>query len=107
MKEINLKGTISVSLDDIQPIEIAPGLTQYILCEREGNKKNAIYKFEANSKLPFLDFHEDYDEHVYVLEGVFQNGENDYEKGSYIINPKGTYHIPQSTVGCTVLVVLY
>ena len=51
-----------------------------------------------------IDSHNLYDEHIYVISGVFNDGINNYEKGSYIVNPKGTAHLPQSQEGCTILV---
>lgn len=74
-------------------------------CENENKKVSAIYRFEKNSKFP-LDFHETYDEHIYVLSGTFNDGKTEYKEGSYIFNPKGTAHLPQSKEGCTVLVTL-
>ena len=67
-------------------------------------KSTAIYKFEENSKLPFLDEHKLFDEHIFVISGVFNDGNKKYKEGSFIINPKGTSHIPQSEEECTILV---
>jgi len=100
---VNYKGITSSVLDGIKPIEISKGIFQYILWEND-KKLSAIYKFDKNTKLDFVDSHTMYDEHIFVMSGVFNNGDKYYEEGSYIINPKGTVHIPQSTEGCTVLV---
>ena len=105
MEKLNYDGITSIKLDNIKADEITKGITQHILWENEDGKHTAIYKFEENSKLPFIDSHNLYDEHIYVISGVFNDGINNYEKGSYIINPKGTAHLPQSKEGCTIFVI--
>ncbi|MCT7635036.1 cupin domain-containing protein [Aliarcobacter butzleri] len=95
MQLANFNGIVSNLLDDITPIEITKGVSQYILWKNNDGKLTAIYKFEKNSKLPFLD------EHIFVISGVFNDGNKKYKEGSFIINPKGTSHIPQSEEGCT------
>ncbi len=103
MEKLNFDGIQDVHLENLKANKIAEGITQYILWEGE-TKHTAIYQFEENTKLPFIDSHDISDEHIYVLDGVFNDGLKDYKKGSYIINPKGTVHHPQSTSGCVVLV---
>ncbi|WP_193210387.1 cupin domain-containing protein [Aliarcobacter butzleri] len=41
---------------------------------------------------------------MFVISGVFNDGNKKHKEGSFIINPKGTSHIPQSEEGCTILV---
>ncbi|WP_372880268.1 cupin domain-containing protein [Psychromonas sp.] len=45
-------------------------------------------------------------EEIFVLEGTFSDENGDYEKGSYLRNPPGSYHQPFSKNGCTILVKL-
>lgn len=104
MQLANFNGIVSNLLDDITPIEISKGVSQYVLWQNNDGKLTAIYKFEENSKLPFLDEHKLFDEHIFVISGVFNDGNKKYKEGSFIINPKGTSHIPQSEEGCTILV---
>lgn len=104
MEKLNFEGISSISLENIKETNVTDKIKQFILWEGENGKHTAIYKFDKNAKLPFIDHHEKYDEHIYVMDGVFNDGENDYKKGSYIINPKGTAHQPQSVDGCTFLV---
>lgn len=104
MQLANFNGIVSNLLDDITPIEITKGVSQYILWQSNDGKLTAIYKFEKNSKLPFLDEHNLFDEHIFVISGVFNDGNKKHKEGSFIINPKGTSHIPQSEEGCTILV---
>lgn len=45
-------------------------------------------------------------EEFVVLEGVFSDGEGDYETGTYVRNPPGSRHAPFSREGCTIFVKL-
>ena len=51
-----------------------------------------------------IDLHEAGPEEVYVVSGVFNDGVRDYPAGSFIHNPKGSSHVPQSKTGCTIFV---
>ena len=51
-----------------------------------------------------IDLHEPGPEEVYVVSGVFNDGVRDYPAGSFIHNPKGSSHVPQSKTGCTIFV---
>ncbi|MGP2655937.1 cupin domain-containing protein [Malaciobacter sp. WC5094] len=104
MLKLNYEGITSINVEDIAPKEVAIGVFEYTLWEEKNNKISAIYKFEENTAFP-IDSHGLYDEHIYVLSGTFNDGQTDYKKGSYIFNPKGTIHIPQSKEGCSVLVI--
>ena len=48
--------------------------------------------------------HEDGPEQVYVLSGIFNDGREDHQAGTFLHHPKGSAHVPQSKVGCTLLV---
>jgi len=50
------------------------------------------------------DLHEPGPEEVYVVSGVFNDGVRDYPPGTFIHNPKGSSHVPQSLTGCTLFV---
>ena len=51
-----------------------------------------------------IDVHEPGPEEVYVVSGVFNDGVRDYPAGSFIHNPRGSSHVPQSKTGCTIFV---
>jgi anti-sigma factor ChrR (cupin superfamily) len=51
-----------------------------------------------------LDVHEPGPEEVFVVSGVFNDGVRDYPAGSFIHNPAGSSHVPQSKEGCTLFV---
>jgi anti-sigma factor ChrR (cupin superfamily) len=46
-------------------------------------------------------------EEFFVLDGVFSDEHADYPAGSYVRNPIGTKHTPNSEDGCTILVKLH
>jgi anti-sigma factor ChrR (cupin superfamily) len=45
-----------------------------------------------------LDAHEDGPEQVYVLSGIFNDGREDHQAGTFLHHPKGSAHVPQSKV---------
>lgn len=45
--------------------------------------------------------HEPGPEEVHVVSGVFNDGVRDYPAGTFIHNPAGSSHVPQSETGCT------
>jgi anti-sigma factor ChrR (cupin superfamily) len=51
-----------------------------------------------------IDLHEPGPEEVYVLAGIFNDGVRDYPAGTFIHNPAGSSHVPQSLTGCTLFV---
>jgi len=63
-----------------------------------------ILEIDAGAKLPRLDVHSPGPEEVYVVSGVFNDGVHDYPAGSFIHNPAGSAHVPQSTEGCVLFV---
>ncbi len=46
-------------------------------------------------------------EEFLVLDGVFQDEHGDYPAGSYVRNPPGSSHTPESEPGCVILVKLW
>ena len=39
-----------------------------------------------------------------AISGVFNDGVRDYSAGTFIHNPAGSSHVPQSETGCTLFV---
>lgn len=79
----------------------ADGVTIWDLWQGENGAKALVVKIEAGGKFAELDVHEPGAEEVFVAEGVFNDGVRDYPQGTFIHNPKGSSHIPQSETGCT------
>src|ERR1043166_2623810 len=63
-----------------------------------------VVEFEPGACCEGLDVHEPGPEEVYVVSGVFNDGVRDYPAGSFIHNPTGSSHIPQSKTGCRIFV---
>jgi hypothetical protein len=51
-----------------------------------------------------IDLHEPGPEEVYVVAGIFNDGIRDYPAGTFIHNPAGSSHVPQSSSGCALFV---
>ncbi|MEP5611306.1 MAG: cupin domain-containing protein [Cyclobacteriaceae bacterium] len=84
--------------------EIYPGVFRRLLWESESGRKALILDIEPGGKFTELDIHEPGDEDLYVVEGIFNDGERDYPAGSFIHNPRGSSHVPQSQKGCKLFV---
>ncbi len=102
---VNLEGVTAINWKTTQSNEVAPNIFEYIVWEGMGGKKAIVFKFNPGAKFPGLDSHDSGAEQIYVISGTFSDGENNYSEGSFIHNPQGTAHIPQSMNGCVVLVI--
>jgi ChrR Cupin-like domain len=69
-----------------------------------GGAKAQLVELDPGACWDELDVHEPGPEEVYVVSGVFNDGVRDYPTGSFIHNPAGSSHIPQSKTGCTIFV---
>ena len=82
----------------------AHGTNIWDLWQGENGAKAMIVKIEAGGKFAELDIHEPGPEEVYVVDGIFNDGVRDYPAGTFIHNPQGSSHLPQSETGCTLFV---
>lgn len=80
--------------------EIFPGIKVYSMWE----EKAVVVKIEPNSKWQGVDTHETSSEEILVVDGIFNDGDRNYEPGTFIRYPVGSSHIPQSETGCTLFV---
>lgn len=102
---INLSGVVSSHPDQVIATEIYPGVRKKVLySDQTSNSKVLQIEIDAGAKFLELDIHQPGREEVYVIEGVFNDGIHDYPAGSFIHNPIGSSHIPQSKSGCKLLV---
>lgn len=69
-----------------------------------GGAKAQVVELDAGSCWEGIDVHEPGPEEVYVVSGVFNDGVRDYPAGTFIHNPAGSSHVPQSKTGCTIFV---
>jgi anti-sigma factor ChrR (cupin superfamily) len=86
-------------------VELYPGVRKRTLHQDETGFKILLVEIDAGRKFLELDVHEPGPEEVLVLRGVFNDGVRDYPVGTFIHNPQGSSHVPQSADGCTLLVI--
>jgi len=104
MKGVDFYGVTSKNWKDVIRKEVAPGIYERSIWNGEHGKRAVVFEFEAGTKLPGLDAHLTGPEQIFVISGVFNDGENDHNEGCFINNPLGSAHLPQSKVGCTLLI---
>lgn len=92
-------------LKDAPSNELFKGIRIRPLMEMEGRIMAMLVEFAPGSCWEGgFDVHDSSSEEVYIVSGVFNDGERDYPAGTYIHMPKNSEHIPQSKTGCTVFV---
>ena len=77
------------------------------MIERDGEevaRATSIVRYAAGAR--FASHTHELGEEIFVLEGEFSDQAGSYGAGSYIKNPPGSSHAPQSAQGCTLLVKL-
>jgi hypothetical protein len=74
------------------------------LWEASNGAKAKVVELDAGSCWEEIDVHGPGPEEVYVVSGVFNDGVRDYPAGTFIHNPAGSSHVPQSKTGCTIFV---
>jgi anti-sigma factor ChrR (cupin superfamily) len=104
MVMINLEGVISTNWQNLPATDIFPGIRMRNLWQGTNGAKAKILEFDAGAKFTTLDLHSPGPEEVFVVSGVFNDGVHDYPTGSFIHNPAGSAHIPQSKQGCVIFV---
>ncbi|MEF0941337.1 cupin domain-containing protein [Rhizobium sp. BR 362] len=83
------------------------GVDRRMLFRIGGEKARAtsIVRYAAGSR--FSHHEHPGGEEFLVLDGVFQDESGDFPAGTYVRNPPGTGHAPQSEEGCVILVKLW
>ncbi len=102
--QINLAGVFSVNWESVPAVEIYPGVRKRDLWHGHNGAKAAVVEIDAGAAFAELDVHHPGPEEVFVLSGVFNDGVHDYPAGSFIHNPAGSAHVPQSKQGCVLFV---
>ena len=101
---INLEGVVSVNWQNLPAQEIFPGIRMRNLWQGANGAKAKILEFDAGTQFTALDTHSPGPEEVFVVSGVFNDGVHDYPAGTFIHNPAGSAHVPQSKNGCVIFV---
>lgn len=99
--ERNTLACVWSSVQDAPVRELFPGIRARPLWSGDDGAKAAVLEMDANTCWEGIDVHEPGPEEVFVVSGVFNDGERDYPAGSFIHAPAGSSHVPQTTTGCT------
>ena len=83
---------------------IFPGIDACELWSENNGAKALVVKIEAGGKWQGFDVHESGSEAIFVIEGIFSDGDRHYPAGTFIHYPQGTSHVPQSEKGCLLFV---
>jgi anti-sigma factor ChrR (cupin superfamily) len=103
---INLDGVVATHWQNVPAFDLFPGVHLRILWTGERGRAAYHLEFDAGSSFSTLDEHTVGSEEVFVVSGIYNDGVHDYPAGSFIHNPMGSAHLPQSKEGCTVFIFL-
>ena len=99
----NLHGVVGINWRDVPATEICFGIRKRDLWRGVDGATAQIVEIDACATFPRLDVHSGAEE-IFVVSGVFGDGAREYGAGSFIHNPAGTSHVPQSKDGCVIFV---
>jgi anti-sigma factor ChrR (cupin superfamily) len=99
--EQNTPACVWSAVQDAPVRELFPGIRARPLWQGDDGAKAAVLEMDAGARWPGVDVHEPGPEEVFVVSGVFNDGDRDYPAGSFIHAPAGSSHVPQTTTGCT------
>ncbi|AIA01953.1 cupin domain-containing protein [Streptomyces noursei] len=84
--------------------ELFPGIRLRPLWSGANGAQAQVVELDPGSCWEGVDVHAPGPEEVFVVSGVFNDGERDYPAGSFIHAPAGSWHVPQTRTGCTLFV---
>jgi quercetin dioxygenase-like cupin family protein len=93
----------SLRIDDVPPVEIAPGCTRRGL-PSSGQVMVRVIDMAPGTRWPVIDRH-DRDELIYIVSGEVIEGDQRYGAGSYLYYQPGTQHQPFTKVGVRMFIV--
>ncbi|MEV7656283.1 cupin domain-containing protein [Streptomyces anulatus] len=99
-----LPGYVWSSAGNAPTHEIFPGIRVRPLWSGGNGAKAQLLEMDPHTCWEGVDVHEPGPEEVFVVSGVFNDGQRDYPAGTFIHAPAGSWHIPQTTSGCTLFV---
>lgn len=102
---MNLAGVVAKHWKEVEPKELChAGFSTRLLWSRPEGRKALIFESAPGAVYPELDVHLPGAEEVFVVSGTFCDGKNSFPAGTFIHNPAGSSHIPQSNEGCVLFV---
>lgn len=93
-----------VSAQDAPVQELFKGIRARTLWQGEKGRRAVMLEIDPGACWEGIDTHDPGSEEAFVVTGVFNDGTRDYPAGSFIHNPVGSSHVPQSKTGCTLFV---
>jgi anti-sigma factor ChrR (cupin superfamily) len=99
-----LTDVVWTAAEEVSVRELFAGIRLRELWQGEDGARAILLEIDAGCAWEGLDLHEPGPEEVYVVSGVFNDGVRDYPAGTFIHNPAGSSHVPQSATGCTLFV---
>ncbi len=101
---MNTDGVVWANVEDQAVRELFKGISLRRLWRSETGAQALVVEIGPGACWEGLDVHQPGPEEVYVVSGTFNDGVRDYPAGTFIHNPAGSSHIPQSKTGCTIFV---
>jgi anti-sigma factor ChrR (cupin superfamily) len=101
---VGMKQVIFVNQKDVTAREIYPGVRKRVLWHGANGAKAQMLEIDAGATFLKLDVHHPGPAEIYVVSGTFNDGARDYPAGSFVHNPAGSSHLPQSREGCVLFV---
>ena len=101
---MNLEGVVAANWKDVPAKEICPGIRKRNLWHGHNGAVAQIVEIDAGAVFTSVDVHAGGPEEIFVVSGVFGDGAHEYPAGTFIHNPAGSSHVPQSKEGCVIFV---
>jgi anti-sigma factor ChrR (cupin superfamily) len=98
------EGYESTTVNESPVHELFPGIRARPLWSGSSGATANVLEMDPGTSWPRDDVHEPGPEEVFVVSGTFNDGARDYPAGSFLHAPAGSWHIPQTTTGCTLFV---
>ena len=102
--KIDLEGVMSMDWRSAASTELYPGVRKRDLWHGADGAKALVLEIDAGASFTELDVHAPGPEEVFVVSGTFSDGVHEYPAGTFIHNPAGSAHVPQSRDGCVLFV---
>ena len=104
--KIDLTGVETAHSQAAPRKRIYPGVTKIDLWGGANGARALVLEFEPGATFAEIDENFPGPEEVFVVSGTFSDGVHAYPAGSFIHNPTGSAHVPQSRSGCVLFVFL-
>jgi len=91
----------SLNVDDVRPVEIAPGILRRQLPKTE-YAGGWVIDFAPGTQWPEVDNHRT-EERYYVISGEVIEGEQRHGAGAYVVFAPGSRHQPRTEIGARMI----